>query len=246
LLDACSAHGIEPLTVRDYLSAERLPDQFVVLRHDVERKPENALDFARMEADHGVVSTYYVRTVDDTFDPWILDSLESLGHEVGYHYEDVDRMDGDVEAARRSFQRNLARMRAHATVDTVCVHDNPLTAHDNREMWNDMPDFKQYNLLGGAYLSVDFNDMLYLSDTGRTWRDSLLERRDDTVENNGQDLQIDMTADLIELLSKQDENFYLVTHPDRWAGNTVEYVTETAFDTARSVVKYGLQVVPSR
>jgi len=246
LLDACRTHGIETLTVRDYLAAEQLPSQFVILRHDVDRKPENALDFARMEAEHDATSTYYVRTVDDTFDPWLLDSLESLGHEVGYHYEDVDRADGDIGVAHRSFQRNLARMRAHASVDTVCMHGNPLTPYDNRDMWGDVPNFGTYDLLGEAYLSMDFTNVLYFSDTGRTWRDGALKIKDHTVGEDGKDVQVETTAELIDLVCQREDSFCLLTHPDRWAGGPVEYVAETAFDTAKNVAKYGLQVVPSR
>ncbi len=246
LLEACKRQGIETLTVREYLAAEGLPDRFVILRHDVDRKPENALDFARMEAEYDATSTYYVRTVDETFDPWLLDSLESLGHEVGYHYEDVDRTDGDIKAAHRSFQRHLARMRAHVTVDTVCMHGNPLTPHDNRDMWGEMPDFDQYDLLGEAYLSVDFTDVLYFSDTGRTWRDGALKIKDHTVGEDGKDVQVGTTAELIDLVRRREDSYCLLTHPDRWAGGTVEYVAETAFDTAKNVAKYGLHVVPSR
>jgi len=45
------------LTVKKYLSQETTPKQSIILRHDIDRKPENALDLARIESDAGVSST---------------------------------------------------------------------------------------------------------------------------------------------------------------------------------------------
>jgi len=49
MLDAAVDAGYEFLTVREYLARRRCP-RFLILRHDVDRKPANALDFARIEA----------------------------------------------------------------------------------------------------------------------------------------------------------------------------------------------------
>lgn len=241
LLKTCGAQDVPTFTVREYLTADTLPDQFVILRHDVDRKPGNALDFARIEAAYGVQSTYYVRTVEETFDPELLRELEALGHEVGYHYEDLDRADGDTAGARLSFVANLARMRQYVTVDTVCMHGNPLTPHDNRDMWGPSPAFGQHDLLGEAYLSMDFTDVLYYSDTGRTWLDGTLKIKDHTVGAARDPPPARTTGDLQSLVTETDEPLCLLTHPDRWAGGGVERLTETAFDTAKNVAKYGLQ-----
>ena len=62
----------------------------VTLRHDVDRLPGNALQMAQLEADLGIRGTYYFRIVPESFDPQIIEQIAELGHEVGYHYEDVD------------------------------------------------------------------------------------------------------------------------------------------------------------
>ena len=245
LLDAGREHGVPFVPVREYLSSDSLPEGFVVLRHDVDRKPENALDFARIEAERGVRSTYYFRTVEKVYDTDVVRRIESLGHEVGYHYEDLDRTDGDVPAARASFAENLERLRQVATVDTVCMHGNPLTPHDNRDMWGDDPDFSTYDLLGEAYLSMDFTDVNYFSDTGRTWRDGTLKVKDHTVGDDSKSIQVDTTPELVDLLRERgDDRYCLLSHPDRWAGGPFERVTELAFDTAKNVAKYTMQTVP--
>lgn len=247
LLDAGSDAGLSFLTVRQYLSGGGLPEGFVVMRHDVDRKPGNAADFARIEAERGIASTYYVRTVEETFDPETIREIEALGHEVGYHYEDLDRADGDVAAARASFESNLERLRRVATVDTVCMHGNPLTPHDNRDIWGDDPDYGAYGLLGEAYLSMDFGEVLYFSDTGRTWRDGALKVEDHTVGEDRKRTQVGTTRELVDLLrSRPDDRFCVLAHPDRWAGSRLEWASETAFDLSKNAAKYALQALPVR
>jgi hypothetical protein len=246
LLDGVDAGGLPFLTVREYLGDEPLPDGFVVLRHDVDRKPRNALDFARLEADRGIESTYYVRTAGRAFDPDVVREIASLGHEIGYHYEDVDRTDGDLHAAHRSFERQLERLRtvAPTPVDTVCMHGNPLTPHDNRSMWEVCPGFEAYGLRGEAYLSMDFTDVTYYSDTGRTWRDGALKVKDHPVGANAKSAQVDTTHELLDRLRHQpDRRSCVLTHPDRWTDSLVEEVAETAFDRGKNVAKYALQRV---
>jgi len=246
LLEAGLDLGIPFLTVRDYLSAESLPPAFVVLRHDVDRKPGNALDFARIEAERGVRSTYYFRTVSETFRPSIIGVIESLGHEIGYHYEDLDRADGDRERARTVFSANLDRLRQVADVSTVCMHGNPLTPHDNRDLWTDAPSFDEYGLLGEAYLSMDFADVDYYSDTGRSWRDGALKINDHTVGEDGKTTQVETTDELIALLASTDGGrFCVLTHPDRWADTLTERAFELTFDTAKNTAKYALGVLPT-
>lgn len=246
LLDASLERDVSFLTVREYLEAGSLPSEFVVLRHDVDRKPGNALDFARIEADRDVRSTYYVRTVPETFRPSIIGAIERLGHEVGYHYEDLDRTDGDVEAARDSFRENLDRLRELVTVDTVCMHGNPLTPHDNRDMWGDIQVFDEYDLVGEAYLSMDFGDVDYYSDTGRNWRDGALKIHDHTIGDDGKTVQVGTTPELIELLGSAERvRFCILTHPDRWTDTFAERVVEVTFDTAKNTAKYALGVLPN-
>jgi hypothetical protein len=245
LLDAGLDAGFPFLTVREYLTADPLPERFVILRHDVDRKPGNALDFARIEAERGLSASYYFRTVEEAYDPAVVRAVEALGHEAGYHYEDLDSADGDRTAARSSFARNLRRLRLVADVDTACMHGNPLTPYDNRDLWDGDPGFDAYDLLGEAYLSMDFTEVDYYSDTGRTWLDGSLKVKDHPVGASGKTVQVASTAQLAALLESTPEGrFYLLTHPDRWADGPVEWAVETAFDTAKNLGKRLLTRLP--
>lgn len=244
LLDAALESEYSFLTVREYLARETLPERFLIVRHDVDRKPQNALSLGRIEAVRDIPTSYYVRTVDSAFDPVVITQLAELGHEVGYHYEDLDRTDGDVAAARRSFETNLARVRRLVSVDTACMHGNPLTPHDNRDMWDDPPDFERYGLLGEAYLSMDFTDVTYFSDTGRTWRDGPLKVKDHTMGEGDKRVSADSTRDLISVLREGSvDRACLLVHPERWTNSYPEFVTQRTKDAAINIAKYGIQTV---
>ncbi|XVH33582.1 hypothetical protein ACNS7O_18190 (plasmid) [Haloferacaceae archaeon DSL9] len=245
LLDAGLDAGYEFLTVREYFSNEELPDRFIVVRHDVDRKPMNSLQMARTEAVRDISTTYYFRIIPKTFRPSIIRATADLGHEVGYHYEDLDTADGDVDAAHDSFERNLRRFRRICDVDTICMHGNPLTAHDNRDMWTGSYTYEQYGLLGEAYLSMDFEEVTYFSDTGRTWMDGPLKVKDHTMGQGTKHVQADSTWDLIDILAaRQVDRACLLVHPNRWAGSYAELLSERTKDAATNVVKYGLQLRP--
>ncbi len=67
----------------------------LVLRHDVDQHPASALRMARIEAELGVLSTWYFRW--RTARPGVVEAIHSQGHSVGLHYETLTR-----ELLRRS------------------------------------------------------------------------------------------------------------------------------------------------
>jgi hypothetical protein len=246
LLDAVIDSGYDTVTVREYLSADELPVQFVAFRHDIDRKAENAAKMAEAEAERGIAATYYFRT--STFDPDLARWIESLGHEVGYHYEDYVRAGGELRAAHRRFRSNLSELRQTVDVDTICMHGNPLSPHDNRDMWTapGAPGFAAYDLLGEAYLSMDFTDVTYFSDTGRTWRDGPLKIKDHTMGEGSKAVTADTTADLIGLLERREvTRSCVLAHPNRWADSYSELLAERSKDRAVNAIKRGMQLLPT-
>ncbi len=249
LIDTLIEEGYVFITVREYLTKRNLPKRLVVLRHDIDRKPENALDIAQIEASKNISSTYYFRTIEKTFKPSLMHEIESLGHEIGYHYEDMDRASGDVQAARSSFADQLKRLRTHVDVDTVCMHGNPLTRYDNRDMWSgsETEIYETYDLAGEAYLSIDFTDLIYFSDTGRIWRDGSLKVKDHTVGQDAKSIQVDGTPDLINhIRNGGTDRLYLLTHPNRWAADSFELVVEATKDAVTNLGKHVLQATTHR
>ena len=87
--DLCLAlldSGYTPLTVYSYLEGQKNNNKLIVLRHDIDRRPGNALRMAELEQELGIQSTYYFR-FPYTFKPDIIRKIQALGHEIGYHYE---------------------------------------------------------------------------------------------------------------------------------------------------------------
>lgn len=245
LIEAALENDHRVLTVRDYVSSDALPERFLILRHDVDRKPENALDMARIEAEAGVSATYYFRAIDKTYEPELITAVEELGHEVGYHYEDLDRADGDLGEACDSFAAHLEQFREFVDIDTVSMHGNPLTPHDNRDLWEET-NLDDHDLLGEVYLSVDFSDVVYFSDSNRTWYDEKTIVNDWPVGPSTKPVQVRSTPDLIELIeSRRIPRFYLLAHPNRWAGSKGEWVREFSKDVLTNIGKWGLYHVRS-
>ncbi|MCZ7355881.1 MAG: hypothetical protein O8C65_03020 [Candidatus Methanoperedens sp.] len=70
-----------------------MPPRFAMMRQDIDRKPMSALNTARVERELGIKATYYFRM--NVFRPEIMREIESVGHEVGYHYEVLGKANGD-------------------------------------------------------------------------------------------------------------------------------------------------------
>ena len=94
---------------------------------------------------------------------------------------------------------------------------------------------------------MDFTDVTYFSDTGRTWRDGALKVKDETVGDDAKARQVGSTFELMALLREGEvERACLLTHPNRWADGPVEQVVETAKDLATNAGKYAMQVTGVR
>src|SRR5262249_50320230 len=139
----------------------------ILLRHDVDRRPQNALAMALLEHRKGIASTYYFRTQPCAFAPDIIRDIHSLGHEIGYHYEDWSLARYDKEKAIDSFQRNLDRLRAIAPVRSIVMHGSPLFRQSNMTIWEHY-DYQTDGVID-AIRSIDYTDFAYFTDAGRTF-----------------------------------------------------------------------------
>lgn len=156
---------------------ENPKEKTIILRHDVDELPGNALKMAKAEHDLGIKATYYFRIVKISNRPEVIKQIVELGHELGYHYEDYSSSNGDMNMAIEQFSNNLEYFRSFYPVKTVCMHGSSMSEHDNRTIWkqNKLTDF---DLIGEPYLSVDYDKVFYMTDTGRCWDGSKYNVRD--------------------------------------------------------------------
>lgn len=237
LLDVLQNKGYEFQTFRDFLLAPRIKS--IVLRHDVDKSPHNSLAFAETEQKMGLHATYFFRIVDQSFKPSFIQEISACGHEIGYHYEDMDACGGDVEAAWSSFKSNLAKLRELAPIQTICMHGSPLSPYDNRSLWGKY-DYRDEGIIGEPYFDIDFSKVYYLSDTGRRWNHKDASLRDKVVTSYH--IEIKNTNHLIQLIreGKMPDQIMITTHPQRWNDNRLLWFSELISQNAKNVIKTGI------
>ena len=243
LCETIAFSGYMPMTVRAYLETKDLPSRLVIVRHDVDATPRNEPKIALVESDFGIRATYYFRYKASIFKPDVMREISAMGHEIGYHYETLDKARGDKEKALELFKRELAAFNEVIDIKTVSMHGNPLTKWDNRDLWRKY-DVRDFGVLGEAYLSV--HDITYLTDTGRTWgpefktKDWLPQESKGEGQNNIPP-KVRSTDDVIKLMEAgQYSHLYLNTHAGRWGTSAFDWATCVAKDAAVNVVKRGI------
>lgn len=225
--------GIPCYPVVDWI--QQNPERGILLRHDVDRLPGNALRMAELESMLKIRSTYYFRIGAHTFKPAIIQAIAAMGHEIGYHYEDLSLAEGNMDKAIVLFEKHLKALRAVAEIKTIAMHGRPLSGFDNRDIWKSH-DFKQFEILGEAFLSVDYSDMFYFTDTGRSWSDHAVNLRDRVQGGSNPDLN--SSADLIKFIQlAPNSRIALVAHPERWNDHFIMWTMYAGFDTAVNAVK---------
>ena len=195
--------------------------KLVVMRHDVDELAWNALRMAQLENRLGIRSTYYFRIVKQSNVPEVIKQIVALGHEVGYHYEDLSLNDGNQEKAMASFKKNLAYFRTFYPVRTVSMHGSSTSKHDNRLFW-ECHKMADYGLVGEPYLSVDFNNVFYLTDTGYAWDGSKFATRDIVDSHFG--LKFHTTHQIVESIGKGEfpERTLILAHT-LWTDSLIQW-----------------------
>jgi len=92
-LCTCVAQHYPVLTLAEYFQGKDLPMRFAMMRHDIDRKPKNALFTARVEAEAGIRATYYFRRYGSAFRPGIMKERKGRGHEADIITRCVGRID---------------------------------------------------------------------------------------------------------------------------------------------------------
>lgn len=110
-------------------------------------------------------------------------------------------------------------------------------------MWADQKSktrtFSECGIIGEAYLDIDYTNIAYITDTGRNWSSGKSNKRDKV------DSLIDTDyKNFEELLNslKQNNNSPPLTrvlqiHPERWAGNRLDWSVQLLKDCAINTIK---------
>lgn len=246
LLETLQRHGYQLIGYSDYLKqnteSRKSIGKFVILRHDVDARPENSRKTALIEHAIGAKATYYFRVGKESNNPEIIRAIAKLGHEIGYHYEDMSLCSGDADQAWSHFQTWLEYFRQFYAVETICMHGAPTSKWDGKELWKKY-DYKSLGIIGEPYLDTDFSDVFYLTDTGRCWDGYKVSVRDKIPVH-----QEEWTAkgwtwhDTHELLVAIHKGHFpshvmMTTHPQRWTNSTKQWWRELIVQNMKNIIK---------
>lgn len=165
-------------TFSDYHNYGEYP-RCVILRHDIDNSLQQAVRLAKIEADAGVRSTYFVLLRTDFYNVAsksgqdMLRQIQSLGHEIGLHFDEVAYGEGSICTDARSsteerilFEKNILSQLLDAPVTTVSMHRPSKTTLE--------ADLKIPGMVN-SYGQTYFHDFKYLSDSRRRWREPVLD-----------------------------------------------------------------------
>lgn len=233
LLTSLKSKGYEFVTFESFLSKKTTGKQ-IILRHDVDDLPQNALMVATLEHSLGIKGSYYFRIVKESNHPKVIQSIASLGHEIGYHYEDLVLANGNQEEAIKCFEKNLEYFRKYYPVKTICMHGSPLSKWDNRKIWKNYS-YKNFGVLGEPYFDIDFKNFCYLTDTGRKWNGAQVSIRDKV--NSAYHFNFPGTFSIINNIDTLPDQIMITIHPQRWNNRFLPWMKELVFQNVKNIVK---------
>jgi hypothetical protein len=159
--------------------SDRVPSQpYILLRHDIDLSPRYAAEMAKLERDAGIASTYFV-LIDGQFYNILrpdnirhLRTIHDLGFEIGLHFSVTQSTKASVEDEIEYQVRTLESI-IEAPVRSISQHD-PVNTGAYRPVSSRYVD---------AYAAFDRLGLLYVSDSGKMWRQYTLDTALDTGRN---------------------------------------------------------------
>jgi len=239
-------YNISPFSQNEFNFSEKKKQ--LVLRHDVDKLPQNSLIFARIQSELGIFGTYYFRIFPESFNEKIILEIDSLGHEIGYHYENMDSCKGNIDKAYDEFCLNLETFRKLTPITTACMHGSPRSPFDNRDLWKKY-NYRDLGIIGEPYLDINFSQIAYYTDTGRMWDGDKYSIRDKTFINlhngspDGASIQsfprFHSTFQMISAIQNNTfpEKAMITFHPQRWTDKPIPWIKELLLQNAKNVIK---------
>ena len=239
---------INALHVKDYTFQsfhdilKNSEEKYIILRHDIDLCPKNSLKFAKIQTKMGIHGSYYFRAVPESWDEEIIKEIPSLGHEVGYHYESLTTCEGDIEKGIKDFEKNLSELRGLTDIKTICMHGSPKSPYDSKDLWKHV-NYRDFGIIGEPYFDVNFNEVFYLTDTGRRWDGYKVSLRDrieghqERWEKEG--LVFHSTDDIIKAVKENRLPNKIMTtfHPQRWNDRFLPWLKELLVQNVKNIVK---------
>ena len=223
-------------TFEEFLTKKNLNQNYIILCHDVDKKPQNSLKTAIIENKIGIKASYYFRIKNCSYSEEVIEKIAELGHEIGYHYENLATVKGDYKKALEDFKINLNKICNYYPVKTICMHGSPLSKYDNKLLWEKF-NYHDFGIIGEPYFDIDFNKVFYLTDTGRRWDGDKANIRDKVDSTFKQKFK--STFEIINALqrNKLPDKIMITTHPQRWNDNLFPWLVEFVLQNLKNIIK---------
>ena len=114
------------------------------------------------------------------------------------------------------------------------MHGSPLSKWDNRDLWKKY-NYRDFGIIGDPYFDIDFNEVLYLSDTGRCWNGSDVSVRDKVTSKYNFNFR--STFDIINNIDQLPDKIMFNIHPQRWNDQFIPWLSEYFLQNVKNVVK---------
>jgi hypothetical protein len=166
--------GYRFVTINDYFSRQ-CDGKCILIRHDIDKCPDKALDLARIESDLNIKSIYFVRVHSNYYNPYgysayrYLHRIRELGHRLSIHSEafdfarifnldPVEMFKKELDIFRTLFKQDVSCYAPHRT-------HNSSTFEERQSFYDDLSRLGYHNV----YEIVDDPEWKYLSDSSGTW-----------------------------------------------------------------------------
>ncbi len=222
-------------------------EKVIMLRHDVDNKKENSLLFAKLLYSKGIKGSFYFRSIPQSLDRGVIEEIAAMGHEIGYHYEDMDfarkQSPSGTDAiglyalAWSLFRKHLAELREICQVTTISMHGSPRSKFDNKALWEKY-DFRELGIIGEPYLDIDFDDVAYFTDTGRRWNGIDVSIRDKV--NSRFNFNFRSTKQIIDHMDELPDKVMFTFHPQRWNNELFPWLKELVWQNVKNAGKFAL------
>ena len=208
LLYLLAQHGYQTADYHNWKNTSRC----VIIRHDIDNSLDSAVEFAMLEQEFGVKSTYFVLVSTDFYNVFSRKSreqiqcIQSAGHTIGLHFDEVAYPGcvGEIDKIQERIlqEAHLLQNVTGTPVTTVSMHrpSEDILSADLR-----IPG------IVNSYSKLFFKQFKYLSDSRCNWREPVL--------------------DIIE--SEQYSRIHLLTHAF-WYHSNEQNITKTVSDFIKS------------
>ena len=152
-----------------------MPEDYVLMRHDVEFNISRAFELAKIESGYGVKSTFLFQVLSSAYNPFstvnkhIIRQIKDFGHDVGLHFYVTHIEDGSTDQLHEQLvtQKKLFEDGLNMDCNIFSYHRPPKWVLENR----DDEICGMINAYGKSFFEFSPNpkEIIYLADSQHKW-----------------------------------------------------------------------------